>query len=337
MSLFRRPDSPYWYTEFVHKGRRIVRSTGTTSAREAAAFERRLREEVAREAPALTAPTPSLTIDQACGRYWTQHGRKLADASNVQRWLLYAVRYLDRDLPLHELSNKHVTAFVAAMEAAGIGPISINRTVTTLQGVHNRAAKSWEVTVKVIDWKGAKTKEIPRTRWLPREEAQHLLAALPIHIRRVVLFLLTVGLRRGEAFRLRWVDVDLENASIVVRIKGGQTRMVQLSPEAAMVLHESPRDGVLVFDATNFRKHFEAARRAAGIEDFRWHDLRHTFATWLGQSGAPLEVIRDQLCHSNIAVTQRYRHVAQPEVRAALQKLPTLSPNTTNVMPLKVG
>ena len=337
MSIFKRPNSPFLYTEFVYKGRRVVRSTGTASAREAAAFEKRLREEIAREAPALTAPTPSLTLDQACGRYWTQHGHKLADARNVQRWLLYVVRYLDKDLPLHELSTKHITAFVAALDEACIGRISINRTVTTLQGVHNRAAKRWEVAVKVINWKDAKTKELARTRALTRDQAQRLLAALPLHIRRVVLFLLTIGLRRSEAFRLRWANVDFENASIVERVKGGQNRMVQLSPEAATVLHETPREGTLVFDITNYRKHFEAALLAAGIDDFRWHDLRHTFATWLGQSGAPLEVIRDQLCHSSIAVTQKYRHVARLEVRAALQKLPTVSPITTNVVPMKIG
>jgi integrase len=120
-----------------------------------------------------------------------------------------------------------------------------------------------------------------------------------------------------------------------VILKGGRSREVLLSPEALAVLHEVPRTGSHVFDTTNYRNHFDAALRAAGVEDFHWHDLRHSFATWLGQSGAPLEVIRDQLGHSSISVTQKYRHVVGSEVRAALQKLPTISPNSTNVRSLK--
>jgi site-specific recombinase XerD len=102
------------------------------------------------------------------------------------------------------------------------------------------------------------------------------------------------------------------------------------------VLRDVPQTGRYVFQTTNWRKHFEAALLAAGIDNFRWHDLRHTFATWLGHSGAPLEVIRDQLGHSSISVTQKYRHVIRGEVRAALHNLPTVSPISAGVTRLKV-
>jgi hypothetical protein len=207
MAIFRRKNSPYYYTEFEVRGRRIVRSTGTTSARDAEAFERKLREQIARELPSATAVTPSVTIDQACGKYWTEHGKKLADARNVKRWLQYIVRYLDKDLPLRELSTKHVTALVTSMEEAKIGAIAINRTITCFQGVHNRAAKKWEEPVKVIDWHDQKTKEIPRVRSEPRERMAVLLGALPAHIHYAVLFILTTGLRRKEAFGLIWPRV----------------------------------------------------------------------------------------------------------------------------------
>ena len=337
MSVFKRPGSPYYYTEFILRGRRVVRSTRTASAREAEAFERRLRDEMAREAPKKQSATPSLTLDQACGRYWKEHGRKLADHRNIRRWLIYVTRHIDKDTPLNELSTKHVTAMVTSLEGADVGRIAINRTVTCLQGVHNRAAKLWEEPVKVINWKDQKVKEKARTRSLAREVAQRLLDALPPHIRLVVLFLLTTGLRKREAFTLVWSRVNLDAQTIHVRVKGGDDREVRLSPEAVLVLHEAPRSGRYVFDTTNWRKHFEAALKVAEIDNFRWHDLRHTFATWLGQSGAALEVIRDQLGHSSIAVTQKYRHVAQHELRAALQRLPTISPNSGTVVPLKTG
>lgn len=335
MSVFTRKGSPYYYAEFVVRRRRIVRSTKTTSRREAEAVERQFKLEAAREEPRLGSGEAKLTLDQACGRYWSQHGRKLKDARNVQRWLLYIVRHTEKTTPISALSVKHVTDMIVSLEKADIGRISINRTITTLQGVHNMAAKRWEEPVRVIDWRGLKSKESGRTRAETREKCQALLAALPLHIRTVVLFILTTGLRRTEAFNVVWPRVNFENGSINIRVKGGKDREVLLSPEALLVLHEQPREGRYVFDTTNWRKHFGKALSIAEIEDFTWHDLRHTFATWLGQSGAPLEIIRDQLGHSSISVTQKYRHVVQSEVRNALQRIPTLSPNSGKVVPFK--
>lgn len=337
MGIFKRPGSPHYYTEFVLRGRRVVRSTRTSSARDAEAFERKLRDEIAREAPQQPETTPRLTIDQACGKYWKQHGRKLADARNVRRWLIYIARHMNKDTPISDMSTKHVTALVTSLESADIGRIAINRTVTCLQGVHNRAAKMWEEPVKVINWREQKVKEKARNRWATREQAQRLLDALPGHIRVLVLFLLTTGLRKKEAFDLVWSRVNLEGRTVNVRVKGGDDREVTLSPEAVLVLHEVPRAGRYVFDTTNWRKHFEKALGVAEIDNFRWHDLRHTFATWLGQSGAALDIIREQLGHSSIAVTQKYRHVVQHELRAALQNLPAVRPSIDNVVALKTG
>jgi len=338
MSLFKRDRSPFYYTEIVVNGRRIVRSTGAASARDALLFERKLREELKRETPKRgTQAKPSLTLSQACGKYWDEHGYRLKDARNVKRWLIYIVRFLDPDMPLHELSTRHVTQMVADMNAGRIGKISINRTVTCLQGVHNRAAKKWEEAVNLIDWSGHKVRENQRTRWQTQDQAKVFLDALPVHIREIVLFILSTGLRRREAFTLERDKVHLETATVSVLVKGGRIRTVPLSPDAVAVLRGAQDRGRFVFDTTNWRKHFARALKVAEIEDFRWHDLRHTFSTWLGQSGASLEVIRDLLIHSSISVTQKYRHVSQREVRQALQNLPTLSPSTGNVVNLKTG
>ena len=325
MSVFKRRNSPYYYCSFEFKGRRISRSTGAASRRDAEAFERALREQVALEARSAPRTMSCMTLDQATGRYWIEHGRRLADARNVQRWLSYIVRHLDPALPIGELSASHVTECVTALRANKIGEIAINRTITTLQGVHNRAAKKWEIPVRVIDWRAHKVRERPRVRNISIEEAQSLLAALPVHIRRVVLFLLLTGVRKREGFELTWDRVRFETSSMIVRVKGGYEREVALSRDARHVLEGCPRVGERVFDTTNWRKHFDAGLVASGITNFRWHDCRHTFATLLGQSGAPLEVIKTQLGHSSISVTQKYRHVVQSEVHKALQQATSLS------------
>jgi site-specific recombinase XerD len=330
MSLFKRPGSPFWQTEIVVKGVRVVRSTGTSSSADAKKFERTLRDQLLRET-AHPKRTPEFTLDQAAGRYWLEHGRRLRDARNVQRWLLYVTQYISKDLPLAELSTKHIVDMIAAMRQRAIGEISINRTVTALQGVHNRAGKSWEMDVKVINWRQLKTKERDRVQYLEDDQAMRLLAELPPHIRAVVLFLLATGLRKTEAFGLTWDKV--KPSSVVVTVKGGYEREVKLGADAAEVLANQPREGAYVFDVTNYRKEFEAARVRAGVATIRWHDLRHTFATRLGKAGADLKVIKDALGHSSITVTEKYRHVTSSEVDEALARLPsmTTSPSGTVV------
>lgn len=333
MALFRRPGSKFWQTEFQVKGIRVSRSTGETSRRAAESFERRLRDEIAANAKDIQRRAKAGSLDQACGRYWIEHGSRLRDARNTARWLRHLVTYLDKDTALADLSTAHVTALVATMREAGRGEIAINRTVTCLQGVHNRAAKAWEWPVKVIAWKGHKTKERGRVAHISPEQAQALIEALPAHTAAVVRFLLLTGLRQREAFELTWDGVESDAVNVVV--KGGYRRRVLINAEAADLLVGLPRDGRYVFDTTNWRRHFDGAKRKVGLPSLRWHDLRHSCATWLGQGGAPLEVIRDQLGHSSISVTQKYRHVVAGEVREALQSLPKLG--TANVVRIRKG
>ena len=277
-----------------------------------------------------------MTLDHAAGRYWHEHGHRRRDAKDVKRWLTYILKHLDPNMLLADLSAKDVTALVSSLRSACIGEVSINRTVTTLQGLHNRAGKMWEEPTRVIGWRPFKSRERSREAWITVEQAQALLAALPPPTRAVVWFMLLTGVRKREAFELTWDRVQFERGTITIIAKGGIVRDVDLSPEAQLILAQQPRESnSLVFDTTGWRKRFDAARVAAGVPTLRWHDLRHTCATWLGQSGASLDVIRQQLGHSSITVTQKYRHVARSEVRAALHALPTISPTPTNVVPIK--
>ncbi len=86
-----------------------------------------------------------------------------------------------------------------------------------------------------------------------------------------------------------------------------------------------------MFDKTNARRAWDAALKKAKIENFRWHDLRHTHATWLRQQGAPVEVVQRSMGHADIATTMRYAHVADTELVEALHKLPQLSTSKNHV------
>jgi integrase len=158
--------------------------------------------------------------------------------------------------------------------------------------------------------------------------------ALANYLKPLVLVSLHTGARRGELFALTWQSVDLDAARITVHgatAKSGTTRHIPLNSEALAVLrgwHERAADKAgLVFPGkdgaafNNVRRSWEGVLAAAQITRFRWHDLRHTFASKLVMAGVDLNTVRELLGHSDYKMTQRYAHLAPEHKAAAVAKL----------------
>ena len=141
MSLFKHQRSPFWQTDILIEGHRVVRSTGKRSMREAEQFERELKELTRRELTSrrtANKPLTRMTLDAACAQYWLEHGSRPADHRNIKRYLLYTCRYIDDQLWSCDYSNKHIHTFIRSVRSAGIGERAINHTIVCLQGVHDR-------------------------------------------------------------------------------------------------------------------------------------------------------------------------------------------------------
>ncbi|MEI8395244.1 MAG: site-specific integrase [Rhodospirillaceae bacterium] len=153
------------------------------------------------------------------------------------------------------------------------------------------------------------------------------------HLKPMVLVSLNTGMRRGELFGLTWREADLDRREITVdgaKAKSGQTRHIPLNDEGWSVLSHwrTQVDSTpLVFpnrdggQFNNVRKSWEALLLAAKIEEFRWHDIRHTFASKLVMVGVDLNTVRELLGHSDIKMTLRYAHLAPEHKAAAVAKL----------------
>jgi integrase len=157
------------------------------------------------------------------------------------------------------------------------------------------------------------------------------------YLKPLVLVSLHTGMRRGELFALTWQSVDLQAARITVHgatAKSGTTRHLPLNSEALAVLrrwHERAADKAgLVFPGNdgaafnNVRRSWEGVLAVAQIKRFRWHDLRHTFASKLVMAGVDLNTVRELLGHSDYKMTQRYAHLAPEHKAAAVAKLVTV-------------
>jgi integrase len=163
------------------------------------------------------------------------------------------------------------------------------------------------------------------------ERERELLPALPHfgdHLTPAVLLSMNTGLRRGELLALRWDSIDVGRRILTVEggtSKSRQTRHVDLNDEAMGALNrwrEQTHGGRRVFEvSTGFKTAWAKLLKRAHVTKFRWHDLRHHFASRLVQLGVPLNTVRDLLGNSSVAMSLRYAHLAPDQRREAVAKL----------------
>ncbi|SDQ24318.1 site-specific integrase [Pseudoxanthomonas sp. CF125] len=139
------------------------------------------------------------------------------------------------------------------------------------------------------------------------------------HLMPMVLVALNTGLRRGELTTLEWSAIDLTAQRLTVHAgyaKSATTRHVQLNSEAVSILvkHRASSNGQRPFPVVDPKRAWKTVLKAAKIEKFRFHDLRHTFASNLVMSGVDLNTVRDLMGHGSISMTLHYAHLA-PEYR----------------------
>jgi integrase len=169
-----------------------------------------------------------------------------------------------------------------------------------------------------------------RVRYLTEDEELSLLAHCPPYLKRIVRFALQTGARKGEILGAKWSDVDIKGAVLTVpgsQAKGGRNRHIHLNAVALSILNELPRSmnrEAYVFGSgmdklpTTFERHWRQALSEAGLRDFHFHDLRHTYASRLVMAGVDLAVLRELLGHRDFEMTLRYAHLQPSRLKAAV-------------------
>lgn len=143
-----------------------------------------------------------------------------------------------------------------------------------------------------------------------------------------VKFAFYTGLRRGELFKLKWSDVDLERGFITLKSpKGGRTITLPVSSEAVETLKNIDVKGEYVFPGKDgkqmedFKSPWSRIKKAAGLpEGFRFHGLRHNFASHLVSNGVGLEIVKELMTHKDMITTQRYAHLLPGTLKEAVER-----------------
>jgi integrase len=170
-----------------------------------------------------------------------------------------------------------------------------------------------------------------RLRVLSAEEEAYLFQGLSGNelVTDIVTLALHTGLRRGEIFNLRWFDIDFARRFIQVQeSKSGKKRLVPMNETVLGMLGQMTKTSELVFPSPktgdkldNVRRSFKRAVEGAGIKDFHFHDLRHTFATRMADKGADPFTLMKILGHSDIRMTSRYTHATDNALHRAVANL----------------
>jgi len=324
---------------FSREGRAFLRDTGETNERKAREAARRIADKIA-ETELVARASDVLTVKRMFAKWVDEYGHRLRSADDIKWQIQKLADGVGLETEVETISNKTIHGFVQGQKAVGASVFVVNRCLETFRSILNYAALRWEAPVKVIAWKSFMQRE-PRERnvYLSPEEARALVAACPRHIGLAVLWSLYTGARLDETQTLTWERVDRRHGfvEVLTKAKGEEPvyRTIWLSDKSDSVLRSASCDetghpklvfeGQLVFDLTNRRRHWEAARKAIGRPELRFHDLRHVCASWLRQyARSDLKLIGRAVGHSNASTTSRYAHVHDLEVVEAFKRLPDL-------------
>jgi integrase len=238
-----------------------------------------------------------------------------------KRYLVRHILDFFGDVPLTSVTRERVEAFTATRRRK-LGPAAVNRELATLKHALNLAVE-WDYLEVSPAARVKKFKEPPgRVRYLSRDEAARLVESCSEELRPIVVAALHTGLRLSEILALEWRHVDMKRRQLrVVDSKNNETRVVPMNDVLYnTVASLGRRDGEIFLSRYNrpyrsVKSGFEAARKRAKIDDFTFHDLRHTFASWLAMEGVPTSTIGKLLGHRTPQMTMRYAHLA-PEYLA---------------------
>lgn len=308
MPVAKRPNGSYQVT--VCFGGRTHRKTSRHwSYTDAKAFERKWLASVK---DAAAGREPKRLIADAVERWLTDHVPRLRSERKTRNHVRALLPYI-KGRKLTEIAKVWSEVRAAEIDKA---PATVNHKGRILRQIGRAAWQEWEWLDKPP--KIELLTETPRETFLTTKQVEDLAKACEDDAAAGYLLLAAyTGLRRSHLLRLTHHDVQGEFLRID---RSGKTRTLQLVPlhPKVQALAEALPLGISDWQ---LEQEWKAARKACGLEHVRWHDLRHTCASWLAQAGVPLHTIGEFLGHSSPSMTKRYAHLQPGHLADAVRRI----------------
>ena len=312
MALYQR--NGIYYLNISVPGRKPIRhSTGTRDRAKAQEYHDQKKAELWKVTR--LGEKPQRTWDEAAVK-WLQEKQGKASYAEDVRMIRWFTQYF-RGVPLNKITREWVDALLTEKKGH-VSPRTRDLHVAVVRGILRRAMREWEWIDHVPAFRTYERKGKGRVRWLTQEQVQVLLQELPHHTRAAMLFSLNTGLRMSNVLGLKWADVDLDRrVAHVEKTKNDDPLTVPLNQQALALLESlKGQHSTHVFSykgqpllRVNTRAWRDALKRA-GIANFRWHDLRHTWASWLRQNGVPTWALQQLAGWKTPLMADRYAHIA---------------------------
>jgi len=321
MAIFKKQNA-YWI-DYYYKGKRIREKIGPSyQLAKEVLLKRKL--EIAENKFFPERFRKKLLFSDLLDKYWELHGKYLKSPS--WKVMLNEIKQEFANKKSEEITPLDISSFYSKIkERASIS--TANRYLTFLKMIFNKGIK-WDMINSNPATKVLKGKEPPgRLRFLNIDEVKNLLNNSDKRILPVVLIALFTGMRRGEILKLKWKDIDLENNIIYLKeTKSGKGRVIPIMPQLKELLLRLKKDSISdedrVFNVPyiTLRRYFQKALVKANISNFRFHDLRHTFASYFIMATNDLSALQQILGHSTPIMTQRYAHLSKDYLYSKIER-----------------
>ena len=292
--------------------------------------------------------TVSDLIDRYLERIQRDNPKRIKDVKPMLEWWRQEIGYsiladLTRSLiaeQVDKLSKRtvgRVNKKTGEKKQVPISAARVNRHLSAFSHACGIAVNEWEWLESNPMRKIAKLKEPRgRVRFLNEDERAALLKATqesfyqPLHV--IVVLALSTGARKSEIMNLRWPDVDMEKGQIILHeTKNGERRTIPLTGYALDLINQHKKirriDTDMLFPSIKgdkpyeIKKSWEAALKKAQINDFRFHDLRHSAASYLAMNGASLAEIAEVLGHKTLQMVKRYAHLSEAHTSSVVASM----------------
>ncbi|MEJ5226855.1 site-specific integrase [Thermodesulfovibrio sp.] len=342
MALYKR--GGVWWISLYHNGKRHRISTKTTDKKKAEEIYAKVLLKLNNQQ---TEPTSenlkpaepvesSMTYKEFYEKHYLPWCYKRQAYYEVKKYFLNVVPEWFYKLQINKIGLKEVEYLQNFFIEKEYSTATCNRYISILKASFSKAY-DWkfitEERLKDIRKVKPLQGETKRLKYLTKEEIDKLLMNCDRHLYPIVFIAIYTGMRKGEILNLKWSQIDLKNGIILLdKTKNYERREIPISDSLKALfkqLHSQRRlntDYVFVNPDTgkryhNLKRSFNTACRKAGIQDFHFHDLRHTFASHLVMSGADLKTVQELLGHKSLTMTLRYSHLSQAHKREALKAL----------------
>jgi integrase len=324
--IYKRPDSGnWWICATLPNGKRVRQSAGTDNKEDAQAYLAKIKLDAYRETH--FGIKIQRSWQEAVVRYLDVK-RNLRSFSDVQRICRQLDPYLNEKM-LNQITGDVIWSIIQGETKRGSKPATVNRILAMVRALLRMARDEWQwidTFPKIKLLKG----EVERDRWLTREEAERLIRCCPPHLAALVRFALATGCRASEITGLEWKRVDLDRKTAWLnQTKNGTPRGVPLNEDAIEVLRE--QIGKNLTYCFTFRGEriqgaitntaWYSAIESAGIVDFRFHDLRHTWASWHRQAGTSCDELKDLGGWKSRIMVDRYAKYATEHLAVAASRI----------------